>query len=162
MRFGGPALPTAETNDSAGASNVIGSDGHKPAIVSRNNARSEMFRAIGPCTDSGDHRLFTVPRVVLPGVQRIPTTEQYVPGRRNDPPWSVPCASQTSPVATDTAPPPVEPPHVSARFHGLRVRPNTSLNVDPPAPNSGVFDFAMTMPPSRSIRSTNGCDRTGT
>ena len=28
------------------------------------------------------------------------------------------------------------------RFHGLCVRPNTSLNVDAPAPNSGVFDLA--------------------
>ena len=85
-----------------------------------------------------------------------------MPGRRSDPPWSVPCASQTSPVASDTAPPPVEPPQVSDVFHGLRVRPNTSLNVVPPAPNSGVFDFAMTMPPLRSIRSTTGWDRAGT
>ena len=51
---------------------------------------------------------------------------------------------------------------VNAVFQGLRVRPNTSLNVEPPAPNSGVFDLAMTMPPLRSIRSTTGCDRSGT
>ena len=60
-----------------------------------------------------------------------------MPGRRSDPPWSVPCASHTSPVASATAPPPVEPPQVSDVFHGLRVQPNTSLNVLPPAPNSG-------------------------
>ena len=85
-----------------------------------------------------------------------------MPGRRSDPPWSEPCASQTSPVATETEPPPVEPPQVSAVFHGLRVRPKTSLKVLPPAPNSGVFDLPMTMPPSASMRSTSGCDFVGT
>ena len=85
-----------------------------------------------------------------------------MPGRRSEPPWSEPCASQTSPVATDTEPPPVEPPQVSEVFQGLRVRPNTSLKVLPPAPNSGVFDLPMTMPPLRSMRSTSGCDLAGT
>src|SRR5215467_11037732 len=92
----------------------------------------------------------------------MPTTEQWLPGPRSEPPWSVPCASQTSPVATDTEPPPVEPPQVSEVFQGLRVRPNTSLKVLPPAPNSGVFDLPMTMPPLRSMRSTTGCDLAGT
>ena len=85
-----------------------------------------------------------------------------MPGRRSEPPWSEPCASQTSPVATDTEPPPVEPPQVSEVFQGLRVRPNTSLKVLPPAPNSGVLDLAITMPPLRSMRSTTGCDFAGT
>ena len=44
----------------------------------------------------------------------------------------------------------------------LRVLPKTSLNVLPPAPNSGVFDLPMTMPPLRSMRSTSGWDRAGT
>jgi hypothetical protein len=106
--------------------------------------------------------LFDVPRVTRPGDGRSPTTEQYVPGRRSDPPWSVPCASHTSPVASATAPPPVEPPQVSDVFHGLCVRPNTSLNVLPPAPNSGVFDLAITIPPLLSMRWTTGCDVAGT
>src|SRR4051812_29819476 len=92
----------------------------------------------------------------------MPTVEQYVPGRRSEPPWSVPCASQTSPVATDTEPPPVEPPQVSEVFHGLRVRPNTSLKVLPRAPNSGVLDLPITTPPLRSMRSTSGWDLAGT
>ena len=33
----------------------------QPAMVSRNSARSGMLRAIGPCTDSGEHRLFDGP-----------------------------------------------------------------------------------------------------
>ena len=113
MRRGGLAAATDCANDTAGASKVSGSRGHSPAIVSRNSARSGTLRAIGPCTDSGDQRLFDVPRVTRPGEGRSPTTEQYVPGRRSDPPWSVPCASHTSPVASATAPPPVEPPQVS-------------------------------------------------
>src|ERR1700733_3695109 len=162
MRRGGFASATVRVNDTAGMSNVNGSCGHRPAMASRNSARSGTLRAIGPCTDSGDHKLFDVPRVTRPGDGRNPTTEQYVAGRRSDPPWSVPCASHTSPVANATAPPPVDPPHVSDVFHGLRVRPKTSLNVLPPAPNSGVFDLATTMPPLRSMRPTTGCDLAGT
>jgi len=74
----------------------------------------------------------------------------------------VPCASQHSPVASATAPPPVEPAQVSDVFQGLRVRPKTSLKVEPPAPNSGVLDLPMTTPPSASIRSTSGCEAAGT
>jgi hypothetical protein len=66
------------------------------------------------------------------------------------------------PVATATAPPPVEPPQVRAVFQGLRVRPNTSLKVLLPAPNSGVFDLANTMPPLRSMRWTSGWEADGT
>jgi hypothetical protein len=47
-------------------------------------------------------------------------------------------------------------------FQGLRVRPKTSLKVEPPAPNSGVLDLPMTMPPRASMRSTSGCDFCGT
>ena len=65
-------------------------------------------------------------------------------------------------LALNEAPPPVEPPQVSDVFHGLCVRPNTSAKVDPPAPNSGVFDLPTTSPPLRSIRSTRGSDFSGT
>src|SRR5438128_439177 len=113
-------------------------------MVSRNSARSAILRAIGPCTDIGENRLLLVPRVTRPGEGRMPTTEHSVAGPRSEPPWSEPCASQTSPVASATAPPPVEPPQVSEVFQGLSVRPKTSLKVLPPAPNSGVFDLAIT------------------
>ena len=48
----------------------------QPAMVSRNSARSGTLRAIGPCTDSGEKRLFDVPRVTRPGEGRRPTTPQ--------------------------------------------------------------------------------------
>lgn len=66
------------------------------------------------------------------------------------------------PVASATAAPPEDPAAERARFHGLRVAPNTSLNVLAPAPNSGVFDFAKTMPPRDSSVSTTMSERCGT
>ena len=72
----------------------------------------------------------------------MPTTPQKLAGLRNDPPMSEPCATQAMPVASATAAPPDEPAAERVLFHGLSVRPNTSLKVLAPAPNSGVFDIA--------------------
>ena len=102
------------------------------------------------------------PRGTRPGDGRRPTTEQKEPGVRRLPPRSDPCASATWPVASATAAPPEEPAQVSEVFQGLRVAPNTSLKVCPPAPNSGVFDFARTTPPAASIRSTVMSEASGT
>ena len=60
------------------------------------------------------------------------------------------------------AAPPEEPPQVIRVSHGFRVFPNTSLNVLAPAPNSGVLDFARTMPPLASRFSTRWSERYGT
>ncbi len=72
----------------------------------------------------------------------MPTMPQKLAGLRSEPPMSLPCASQAMPVASATAAPPDEPAAERAVFHGLRVKPNTSLKVLAPAPNSGVFDLA--------------------
>jgi len=66
------------------------------------------------------------------------------------------------PVASATAAPPLEPPHVSARFQGLRVAPNTALNVLPPAPNSGVLVLPTTMAPEAFNRATVSASSAGT
>jgi hypothetical protein len=66
------------------------------------------------------------------------------------------------PVASATAAPPLEPPHVSAGFHGLRVTPNTALKVLPPAPNSGVLVLPTTMAPAALSRSTITASSSGT
>ena len=42
-----------------------------------------------------------------------------------DPPPSVPTASAAMPVATATPEPPLDPPGVRSRSHGLRVRPHS-------------------------------------
>ena len=50
--------------------------------------------------------------------------------------------TQAMPVASDAAAPPDEPAAEREVFQGFRVRPNTSLKVLAPAPNSGVLDLA--------------------
>ena len=84
---------------------------------------------------------------------RKPTTPQKAAGVRSEPPVSEPWASGPIPVASATAAPPLEPPQVSAGFHGLRVAPNTALKVLPPAPNSGVLVLPTTMAPAALRRS---------
>src|SRR6187431_1559900 len=108
-----------------------------PAIALRNSARSETVRAIGPCTVSGDHEPDSGD--TRPGDGRRPTTLQNAGGLRSEPPVSLPSAIGTKPQATDTAAPPLLPPHVFERSCGLRVAPKTSLKVCEPAPNSGVL-----------------------
>ena len=71
-----------------------------------------------------------------------PTMPQKLAGLRKLPPMSEPCASHAVPVASATAAPPEEPAAERDVSQGLRVAPNTSLNVLAPAPNSGVFDLA--------------------
>ena len=109
-----------------------------------------MFRAIGPSRNRSQKASPTGPRATRPGLGRMPVTEQKLAGVRRLPPRSDPCASQTMPVASATAAPPEDPPQVRSVFHGFRVRPNTGLKVCAPAPNSGVLDFASTMPPAAS------------
>ena len=81
---------------------------------------------------------------------------------RSEPPRSVPSASAIMPVASAAAPPPVEPPEVSAGFHGLRVGPNTVFHVLAPAANSGVLVLPMTTAPARRRRSTTTASASGT
>ncbi len=66
------------------------------------------------------------------------------------------------PVASAAAPPPVEPPEVSAAFHGLRVAPNTVFHVLAPAANSGVLVLPMMTAPARRSRSTTTASASGT
>ena len=66
------------------------------------------------------------------------------------------------PVARATAAPPLEPPQVSAGFHGLRVAPKTALKVLPPAPNSGVLVLPTTIAPAALSRWTTSASSSGT
>ena len=66
------------------------------------------------------------------------------------------------PVARATAAPPLEPPHVRARFQGFRVAPKTALIVLPPAPNSGVLVLPTTIAPAAFRRSTTSASSAGT
>jgi len=74
------------------------------------------------------------PRLVL-----RPTSPQFDAGVRIEPPPSEPFAAGTIRAATAAAEPPLEPPGVRSRFHGLRVGPNSSGSVTLVSPNSGVL-----------------------
>src|SRR5271154_3839858 len=142
MRFGLLPERAADRNDVGSKGKDKGSAGCSPLIASSSSAISSTLRAIGPWTV----RLRSILKAGLCGTRpmlgRKPTTPQKLAGLRSEPPMSVPWASQAVPAANATAPPPVEPEAERDRFHGLRVAPNTSLNVWAPAPNSGVLDLA--------------------
>ena len=75
---------------------------------------------------------------------------------------SLPSASGSMPHASETAAPPLLPPHVLVRSQGLSVVPKIGLKVCAPAPNSGVLVLPMVMPPAAWIRSTSSESRAGT
>ncbi len=60
-------------------------------------------------------------------------------GKRIDPPMSLPCATGTSPAETAAAEPPLEPPVLRVRSHGLRVGPYARGSVVMLVASSGVF-----------------------
>src|SRR5207237_7325873 len=57
---------------------------------------------------------------------------------RVEPPPSLAVQKGTSPAATAAAEPPLDPPGVRSRFHGLRVVPNALVCVNATVPNSGA------------------------
>src|SRR5712691_8918039 len=99
-----------------------------PAMADKNSATSRTVRAMGPAT----FIVFQADRVgtlgTRPGEGRNPTTEQKLAGLRREPPRSVPSARGSIPQASATAAPPLEPPQVLDKSHGLRAAPKTGLN----------------------------------
>ena len=83
-------------------------------------------------------------------------------GMRMDPPPSVPMARGPSPAATAALAPPLEPPGVRSRFHGLRVIPKSKLWVAPIQPKVGVLVLPSWIAPAARRRSTIGASSVGT
>ncbi len=81
---------------------------------------------------------------------------------RIDPPPSVPMASGPMPAATAALAPPLEPPGVRSRFHGLRVTPKSRLCVAPIQPIIGVLVLPSWIAPAARMRSTIGASSVGT
>src|SRR3954464_6463923 len=129
-------------------------------MAERNSATSATERAIGPCVDSGDQEPSS--SGTRPGDGRKPTTLFHAAGLRSDPPGSLPSAIGTRLHVRAHAAPPLEPPTVRERSNGLRVAPNTGLNVFEPAPNSGVFVFPMVIAPAARSRLTINASLVGT
>ena len=63
---------------------------------------------------------------------------QNAAGTRIEPPVSLPSVSGTSPAASTTAEPPLEPPETRSSAHGLRAEPISSLTEVMPHANSCV------------------------
>src|SRR5579872_4360948 len=89
------------------------------------------------------------PREVL-----MPNTPQHDDGIRTEPPPSLPWCSGPSPAALAAAEPPLEPPAVCSRFHGLCAVGQNPPSVVVRAPNSGVEVLPSMIPPARPSRAT--------
>ena len=71
---------------------------------------------------------------------------------RIEPPPSLAWANGTMPAATAAADPPLDPPALCARLHGLRVGPQASGSVVGSSPSSGVFVRPSATRPARAKR----------
>src|SRR5829696_3091457 len=91
-----------------------------------------------------------------------PKMPQNAAGMRIEPAPSLPCASGPRPAATAAAAPPLDPPGVFTRFHGLKEGPKTRLPESPFQPSSGVFVFPSMTAPAAYKRSTIGASSSGT
>src|SRR3954468_18029662 len=83
-----------------------------------------------------------------------PTTPQKPAGVRVEPPPSLEVANGNIAAATDAADPPLDPPGVLERFHGLRVTPVTRLFVYAQNPNSGTAVLPTATAPACRRRCT--------
>jgi hypothetical protein len=154
--------PRGSFANAAGSPCESGERGSGPLIAVSMSARSPTVRAIGPTTDATSHTSASPPRGTRPGVGRRPTTLLNDDGLRMLPPTSEPSASGSIPDASAAPAPPLLPPAERSSAHGLRVVPNTSLNVCEPAPNSGVFVLPTTIAPAARSRRTTRLSATGT
>ena len=75
---------------------------------------------------------------------------------------SLPCASGVMPAATDDDAPPLDPPGVCVRDHGLYVRPRKSLTVSSRKLNAGVLVRPMMTAPAFFQLATTGLSASAT
>src|SRR5579864_4611606 len=87
-----------------------------------------------------------------PNVGFNPTTPQNDAGIRIEPPVSVPVANGTIPAATAAADPPLDPPGMRSRSHGLWIAPKCGLfDVAPYASSCSPVLPTSTAPASSSL-----------
>ena len=98
---------------------------------------------------------------ILPIDGFIEVMPQQYAGFLNDPPISLPIPNGLIPEAMAAPSPPLEPPGVTALFHGLNVLPLRGLSVSKRIPISGIFVLPIGMAPAFNILSTNGAFRGG-
>ena len=99
---------------------------------------------------------------IAPRLCLKPTTPLHAAGMRVEPPPSVATASAVMPAAVAAAAPPLDPPQVRSRFHGLRVWPNSGESVIDLEPNSGVVVLPIRIAPCARSRATATASSAGT
>ena len=123
-----------------------------PVTTSYRSAASSTPRVRKPYTDrppktSSAGAVGTSPRVVF-----SPNRAQDAAGARIDPAPSDAVDAGTSAAATAAAAPPLEPPGVRCRSHGLRVMPPARVSVKHWAASSGVRVMPTTIAPAARSR----------
>src|SRR5580658_4345815 len=146
-------LPTAALNGSLAGGAQYGSPTTGPAIASRNSATSRTDLAIGPLVANPAHASpDTGENDTRPREGFRPTAPQQLEGIRIEPPPSLPSASGLSPATVAHAAPPLDPPAVCSRFHGLRAGGHSPPSVVGRPPNSGVAVLPSRTPPALRMR----------
>ena len=107
----------------------VGSPTAGPAITSSSAAASRTVRARGPEAPRPTGSPYVGAALILPRLGLSPTRPQQLAGIRIEPPPSDPCATGTSPAATAAPAPPLEPPAIRSRSHGVRDGGATSGSV---------------------------------
>ena len=134
------ALRTSSAYGRAGGTAKYGSPRPGPFITSSNAAESRTVRVTANSTEKPPQRSPRPgPKEQRPRVVLRPTRPHIAAGPRIEPPPSLACAAGTMPAATAAAEPPLEPPAVWVRFHGLRVGPKARGSDDGRSPSSGVL-----------------------
>jgi len=111
---------TAARNDSAARSRPKASPGRVRAMASRPAAASRTVRASTPSVTRPGPSVPCGPGETSPRVGFSPMIPQQAAGMRIEPPPSEPWARGTTPEATAAAAPPLDPPAVRRRSHGVR------------------------------------------
>ena len=116
----------ASANDPADPLNSSARPGSGPAVASSRTAESRTlwvtaWPALSPPRPSG----WSLPSGTRDREGFSPNNPQFEAGIRIDPPLSVAWAAGTTPIATATAEPPLEPPALRVGSKGLGVTPNS-------------------------------------
>src|SRR6478735_10895326 len=123
-------------------------------MTSYTSALSRTERVSGPTVPSDHHRCGCGAVVTRPRCGFRPKSPQLALGIRIEPPPSPPMPTGTIPDETAAAVPPLEPPGVRVRSHGLRVLPRETDSVKGNAPNSGIVVLPTTTAPAARSRAT--------
>ncbi|MDW3217235.1 MAG: hypothetical protein R8F63_01370 [Acidimicrobiales bacterium] len=144
----------AATKESVGGSARWASPSAGPWATSSHRAVSSTRRLRHPVFDMPYQCSASGMSEMRPRWGLSPKSPLRAAGMRIDPAPSLADAAPTSPAATAAPEPPLEPPGVRPRFHGLRVSPVAGDSVNPQIASSGRFVIPMVIAPASSRRWT--------